>query len=98
MQGSSWSYVPQGFPARSMMKVDRAVVESLVVPTKEVEISRNSENNFLSLPRSKVFTCPHGGLAFPQAWQVQRPTLMSCRNGTPTIISCLATLTISLQA
>jgi hypothetical protein len=49
-----------------MRKADRTVVDSLVVPTKELEISRNPENNFRSLLESKEFTCPHGGLTFPQ--------------------------------
>ena len=98
MHGSSWSYVPQGFPARSMSKVDRTLVDLLDVPTKEVEIKWVPENNVRSLFKSNEFTCPHGGLAFPHTQQVQRPNLMSCRNGTPTIISCLATLIISLHA
>src|SRR5208283_2512929 len=98
MQGSSWSYVPQGFPARSIRNVAMEFVDSLTVPTWDVQISRNPAKRLMSLRVSKVFTCPQGGFTLPQEWQVQRPILTSCLNGTPMMISCLATLFISLHA
>ncbi len=52
----------------------------------------------MSRGSSKVFTCAHGGFRLPHSWQVVRPTLVSCRYGTPITISCRATRAISRQA
>src|SRR5487761_3195 len=98
MHGSSWCYGPHGFPLRSMRNVEIGFVASLSVPTKLLETTLNPGNNLSSRSSSKEFTCPQEGLALPQAAPVVRPSLMSCLNGTPTIISCLLTLTISRQA
>src|SRR5215475_6223003 len=98
MHGSSCSYVPQGFPARSIRKTETLLVVSLVLPTNETEIRSSLGNNSMSFFRSKVFTWPHGGLTFPQLWHLQRPSRVSCLNGTPIRTSYLATLAISRQA
>src|SRR5215472_12470284 len=81
-----------------MRKADIVLVNSALVPTNDLEITFNPENMFKSRSSVNEFTCPQGGLVFPQEEQVVRPTRVSCWNGTPTIISYLATRMISLHA
>src|SRR5215472_17187494 len=81
-----------------MRKADIVLVNSALVPTNDLEITFNPENMFKSRSSVNEFTCPQGGLVFPQEEQVVRPTRVSCWNGTPIIISCLATRMISLHA
>ena len=81
-----------------MRTVEIGFVASLLAHTKDLETTLSPENNLSSRLSSNEFTCPHGGLVLPQARQVVRPSLISCLNGTPTMISCLVTLMISRQA
>ena len=97
MQGSSWSYVPHGLPARSINKTDRGFVTAFVVSMKDTSVNVNPLNKVRSFSKSKELTCPHCGQTLPQLLHVVRPILVSCLKGTPIITSCFATLAISAK-
>src|ERR1039457_7091202 len=75
--GSSWSYVPHGFPARSNKSTDNQFVRALVSPTKVTDIGLSSGKSSRSLSSSKKLTWPHGGFFRPHPEHVVRPNRVS---------------------
>src|SRR5664280_2173270 len=97
-QRPSCSYVPQGFPGQAISPIETGFVADFADPTNDFAFSSSCGKSSMSRGSSKVFTCAHGGFRLPHSWQVVRPTLVSCRYGTPITISCRATRAISRQA
>src|SRR5437879_6807038 len=74
-----------------MSAVESQFVLSRLTTTNDLSTTDKPANNFRSRPSSNRFTWLRGGLTFPQARHVVRPSVVSCSKGTPRMISCFAT-------